>query len=578
MSCFRCRNVSVLFVVTLVSFFFLAGLSAALAQTLPDAGSLHRESERSLQAPQTDPKVIPPASRPMAEDDKAVRVTVQSVSITGATLIPTVELENLFQGIIGQSLTLAELEYAAQDVVKQYRKRGWFARVYLPQQDVTAGNIHIQVLESHYDGSRLEQQSDRASGPYVQNVVTHRLREGEPLSANNLERGLLLANDLPGVRASGLLEPGEAHSTSRLVVQVEDTPLVSGDLGVNSYGLKSTGRIQGVGGLALNDLMGIGDRLSVRALAASSIYSGALNYSLPLGHDGLRLATHGSFLEYKLRDRYKSLDAKGWAYTAGASLIYPLLRQLEHNLYLSTGYEYRQFDDDMLGSSLHRHRVNAFTLGLSGDVRDSFWGGAMTWGSAELTHGHLNIRDVNDDRTFDAVGPDTHGSYTKANFYLNRLQSVGFDGWQILFGLAGQVADGNLGSSERFSLGGPHRVRAYPVNEGNGDEGVFGKIELQKQLGTDWQAIAFYDVGYIRLHKNTWTGWDGGSGQDNSYSLSGVGLGLNWYGSEKLQGFSASVSGAVPVDTNRGRDEEGRNNDGSKATAARAWATLNWHF
>jgi len=556
----------------------LLGLTSALAQTPPDAGSLQRESERSLQAPQTDPRVIPPAPRPMAEDDKAARVTVQSITITGATLIASADLEDLFKDIIGQSLTLAELEYTAQRIVDVYRKGGWFVRTYLPQQDVTAGNIYIQVLESHYDGSRLEQQGNRASGSYVQNVVTHRLHQGEPLSADNLERGLLLANDLPGIRATGLLEPGDAHSTSRVVVQVEDTPLLSGDFGISNHGIKSTGEVQGVGGLALNDLMGIGDRLSVRALAGSSIYSGALNYSLPLGHDGLRLTTHGSFLEYKLKNRYRSLDAKGWAYTAGASLIYPLLRQLEHNLYISTGYEYRQFDDDMLGSALHRHRVNAFTLGLAGDVRDSLWGGAMTWGGAELTHGHLNIRNINDDRTFDAAGPDTHGSYTKANFYLNRLQSVGFGGLQVLVGLTGQVADGNLGSSERFSLGGPYRVRAYPVNEGNGDEGIFGKIELQKSLGTDWKAIAFYDVGHIRQHKKTWDNWEGGSGQPNSYSLSGVGLGLNWYGSDVLDGFSASVCGAVPVDTNRGKDADGKNNDGSKAKAARAWATLNWYF
>lgn len=252
----------------------LLGLTSALAQTPPDAGSLQRESERSLQAPQTDPRVIPPAPRPMAEDDKAARVTVQSITITGATLIASADLEDLFKDIIGQSLTLAELEYTAQRIVDVYRKGGWFVRTYLPQQDVTAGNIYIQVLESHYDGSRLEQQGNRASGSYVQNVVTHRLHQGEPLSADNLERGLLLANDLPGIRATGLLEPGDAHSTSRVVVQVEDTPLLSGDFGISNHGIKSTGEVQGVGGLALNDLMGIGDRLSVRALAGSSIYSG----------------------------------------------------------------------------------------------------------------------------------------------------------------------------------------------------------------------------------------------------------------------------------------------------------------
>lgn len=409
-------------------------------------------------------------------------------------------------------------------------------------------------------------------------MVTNRLHRGEPLSSKNLERGLLVANDLPGVKAAGLLEPGKEHSTSKLVVQVDDTPFFTGDVGINNYGIKSTGRVQGVGGVALNNLIGYGDRLGFRALAGSSIYSGAFNYSLPMGCDGLQLQTRASLLEYKFRDRYKPLDAKGQAYGAGLSLVYPVLRQLEYNLHVQAGYEHRQYNDDILGDSLHRHKVNVGSLGLTGNIRDTSLGGAVSWGSVEVTYGNLNIKNVNGDRDFDTAGPNTHGSYTKVYFDLNRLQSLGFAGLQVLVGISGQVADGNLGSSERFSLGGPYRVRAYPVNEGNGDEGVLAKLELQRRFGTDWQAIAFYDFGYTRLYKDTWAGWDLGAGKDNTYSLSGAGLGLNWYGSNRLEGFSVSVCGAVPVGNNKGKDADNKNNDGSKARSARAWATLNWYF
>jgi hemolysin activation/secretion protein len=545
----------------------------------PDAGALQREAERSLHVPRSaERSSAVPAARPMADDAKAVRVSVKGISITGASLIPVNELEPLVADRIGQSLTLAELEHAAQRIAEHYRQRGWFVRVYLPQQDVTDGHVRIQVLEGRYGGSRLENKGKRASADHVRSVVTHRLSESEALSAADLERGLLLANDLPGIAVTGLLEAGAAEGETRLAMQLDDTPFVTGDLGVNNHGVKATGRAQVVGGIALNNLSGRGDQLSLRALAAADIASAQARYSLPLGYDGLRLAAHASTLAYELGDRYKQLDADGKAHTAGLTLSHPLLRQTNRNLNLSAAYEYRRYDDDMLDAALRRHRVDAVTLGLDGDRRDALLGGGITWGRLELTHGRLYIRDIAGDRAADAAGPRSRGDFSKLAFHLNRLQAIGAGGWQIHAALSGQIADRNLGSSERFTLGGPNRVRAYPVNEASGDEGLLLKLELQRNLSNGWQAIAFYDSGRIRQHKHTWAGWDGASGQPNSYSLSGGGIGLNWRAGAALGGWQLAASAAFPIDGNPGADARNRNNDGSKAAAARYWLNLNRAF
>ncbi|QEL66369.1 hemolysin activation/secretion protein [Oryzomicrobium terrae] len=552
---------------------------AAQAQTPPDAGSLLRESERNLQAPRpAERPAATPAARPMAEDAKATRVSVKRIVIDGATLIPAAELDPLVADRIGQSLTLAELEQAAQRIAAYYRERGWYVRVYLPRQDVTDGIIHIQVLEGRYSGSHLDNKGRRANGTYAQGVVTRRLVEGEPLSAADLERGLLLANDLPGIRATGLLEAGQAQGDTRLNLIVDDTPLVSGDIGINNHGVKSTGTNQVVGGLALNNLTGIGDQLALRALAAEDIYSGLLRYSLPLGQDGLRLAAHASTLGYRLGGRYKPLKAEGSAFTSGLTLSYPLIRQSDRNLNVSAGYEHRSYDDDMLNAALRRHRINAFTLGLSGDQRDGFLNGGVSWGNLQLTQGTLDIRNIANDKALDAAGPRSNGNYSKLAFWANRLQSLGNGGWQVLAALSGQFADSNLSSSERFTLGGPTQVRAYPVNEASGDEGLLFKLELQRELGNGWQAIAFYDAGRIRQHKNTWAGWQGGGKQPNEYGLSGVGVGANWRGQGSLSGWLLAASVAVPLGNNPGRDASAHNNDGSSTSSPRLWLNLSRVF
>lgn len=562
-----------------LAFLISATLAVAHAQTPPGAGALEQESSRTLQAPTATPApTAAPAASPMADDGKAVRVTVKQIVIDGASLVPVAELDALVADRIGQSLTLAELEASAQRIAEHYRALGWFVRVYLPQQDVTDGVVHIQVLEGRYGEASVEQTGSRANAGFVQGVVTNRLVPGQPLSASALERGLLLANDLPGIQADAVLRAGSVQGSSDLALQVRDGPFLTGDVGVNNYGLKVTGRAQVVGGLALNNLSGIGDQLTLRALLASRIHNAQVGYSLPLGHDGLRLAVHAGALDYKLGDIYKPLDADGTGYGAGLRLLYPLLRSSQRNLNLSAGYEHRRYNDDVMDTALRRHRVNAFTLGVSGDLRDSAWGGGVTWGGVELTHGRLRIGDVAGDLAADAAGPRTRGGYTKLAFNLNRLQSLGNSGWRVQANLSGQAADRNLDSSERFSLGGPHRVRAYPVYEASGDEGVVARFELQRAVAPGWNALGFYDIGHIRVNKRTWAGWDGGSGQPNSYTLSGLGLGVSWVGSGSLKGWQASAVVAKPTGRNRGADASGRNSDGSRARSARAWVTVNYLF
>lgn len=546
--------------------------AAAQAQTAPalDAGSLQREAERSLQTP---PSAAPapqaaPAAKPMPADAKATRVTVRHIVIEGASLIPLEELDALVAPHIGQSLTLAELEHAIQQIAEHYRQQGWYARVYLPQQDVTNGTVRIQILEGRFSGSTLQQSGSRANADAVQALITHRLQAGAPLSSAQLERGLLLANDLPGIAATGTLQAGHNQGDTALAVNIQDTPFITGDIGLNNHGIQSTGRAQATGGLALNNLTGSGDQLALRLLIAQDIRSAVARYSLPLGHSGLRLSAHASTLDYDLGGTYKSLDAEGKAHTAGLTATYPLIRQADRNLSASLGYEHRRYNDNMLGQPLRRHKLNALTAGLNGDIRDNLGAGGITWGSIQLTTGSLNIRNIAGDKTADAATAQTHGSYTKLAWNLSRLQALA-PTWQIQASASGQWANGNLASSERMTLGGPNQIRAYPVNEASGDQGILIQLELQKSFAHGWQAIAFYDAGQIQQHKTPWANWNAGSSQPNRYTLQGAGLGVNWRSTDWI--MNASV--AAPIGSNKGATN-GRNNDNSKKSSPRGWVSL----
>jgi hemolysin activation/secretion protein len=72
--------------------------------------------------------------------------------------------------------------------------------------------------------------------------------------------------------------------------------------------------------------------------------------------------------------------------------------------------------------------------------------------------------------------------------------------------------------------------------------GALASLELRHNLGVPlpgaWQAIAFVDSGVVRVYKNIF------EAGENSATLSGAGVGLNWVGPH---GWAVSGSLAAPI-------------------------------
>jgi hemolysin activation/secretion protein len=135
----------------------------------------------------------------------------------------------------------------------------------------------------------------------------------------------------------------------------------------------------------------------------------------------------------------------------------------------------------------------------------------------------------------------TAGTYVKYTLSLARLQTLS-ESNSLYLAVNGQAADKNLDSSEQFFLGGPNSVRAYDVGTIGGAQGGLASAELRHNLGVSflgtWQAILFADSGVVRIYRDV---FDAG---DNSATLSGVGIGLNWAGGN---GWTAALEVARPI-------------------------------
>jgi len=563
------------------------------AQQAPDAGQLLRQQQTAPQpaAPRTAvPAVSAPASRtPMtALPGSTVRVRAVSFQVVGNTSIASSDLLPLVQEYVGRDLGLAELRAAAEKMAAYYRAQGYFlAQVILPQQDVSAGNITLRVIEGKLkqgDGAIAIKGADRVHPDTIRGFLRAPLPDSGALRQTDLERGILLLNDLPATSVTATVEPGADPETTGLTVTVKDAPLTRGYVSIDNIGNRYTGSWRAGLNLFVDSPTKRGDQITATAMTALNGHFDylAAGYSTPLGYSGLRVGLNFSTLEYKSGKELANLNSVGDAESLRLWARYPIIRTRPTNLYLNASAEQRGVTSKVGGVATNDKKLNSFTVGLSADNIDAFFGGGVTSGSINFTSGDLNL-----DRIPGALGADqatarTQGSYTKTNFTLDRLQSLTET---IVFQatLNGQIAGNNLDNAEKFSVGGPVGVRAYPAGEGLADTGLTLSLEARKvfikgaklagiELG-DIQVAGFYDYG--RVLKQYRTLWPGATVGQNAYDLKGIGFGVNM-GRARVWDLRIMVARTLGTNPNTS-PLNGRMSDGTDYKT-RAIVLANFHF
>jgi hemolysin activation/secretion protein len=510
----------------------------------PDAGQVLRE----LQPPAA---ALPHAAVPGAVTAPAVKrseagpkVLVRGFRIVGATVIPTGELLAKVTELVGQSLSLGELDAAAGRITADYRAHGYsVARAYLPQQDITDGMVVINVLEGRIGQTRLKNSSrlsDRRALDYLTGI-----QSGQVIRSSQMDRGLLLLSDTPGAaNARAALQPGASVGTSDLVVEVSSDRLLTGRVTADNYGSRYTGEARVAAGLALNSPLKIGDQLTLDAISSGGgLVFGRVSYQAPIGADGLRLGVAYFDTRYELGEEFKALDAHGTARSASVFAVYPFLRSQGANLNGAFTLEQKDLKD-IVGSTstITDKRARLATFGFLGNRQDRFAGGGVTSLDLSGVYGELQIQSPMA-KAIDAASAHTSGAYARLAINANRLQRVTSKDFLLVTG-SGQLASKNLDSSEKFTLAGVNGVRAYPQGEGIGDEGALVSVEWRHDLVRGLQAAAFYDAGTVEISKNPFT-----VGIANQRHLSGAGVGAyGTLGPLQLKAMAAwRISGGTPT-------------------------------
>ncbi len=561
-----------------------------LAQTPPDAGALMKQYE---QLQQQLPSALPPAEvvperRELKPTGPGMTVRVHSVRFSGATdLVPEAELQALVADALGKDLDFPALQQLADRVTDYLKSRGWFlARAYLPRQDVTEGHIEIAILAGRLSDAKPveivagERGLARLDHGFLADILGQALPPGQAVNESRVDRAVLLIGDLPGVDARARLKPGDKPDETRLELTVDEGPLLSGSPSADNFGNKSTGRNQINLSGSLNDPSGYGDQATLMLTKTEGVDLARIGYTLA-GIEGLKVSLSHTGMQYDFQTKTGSggmalMD--GESTTTTLSLAYPWQRGRTTNLNAGLTFTAKKMADRADQKPISDKTNETVSLQVSGDHLDTFGGGGLNNWSLGVTAGTLDLSGLSDNYAYDQnFGYRTHGPFSKCNLSFSRLQKLP-GALTLNLALSAQWAGKNLDSSEKFYLGGPNGVRAYPGSEAGGDEAALANLELRY----DWpggtslgnlQLQAFMDVGRVLLHQDTRGIPIATATGRNHYPLYGAGLGmtLTQSGRYSARAVWAHKVGSNPGRTTAGMDSDGEDNDHRFWLQAMAW-------
>ena len=427
--------------------------------------------------------------------------TLSDMRIEGVTRYGADTLRPLYQGLLGKTITVADAFKVANDIELRYRNDGYVTtRVIVPEQTIDDGRFRILVVEGYI--AEVKYDGDIGPAQAAVEKLVRRLRGVRPINLAEVERQLLLANDLNGltVRASLEASPTEMGG-SVLVVRSERKP-VDARLGFDNRASPYLGWSEMTSQVTINSFGGRADSLTLTGRLGFPAYRSkaiGANYDMLVSDSGLTLGLAASYAKSEPGRDLALLNVASDVQAYSATLTYPLIRSRLENLRAFGMLDVRNVATDITDAPFTRDRLRVLRLGLSYDRTDS-------WNGITAVRGTVH-------QGLDAMGSSREGSdlasrakgrpdFLKLTAELTRLQQLS-ERFSLVATFAGQYSASPLLASEEFALGGPNFGRGYDDGEMSADSGVAAALELRYAVSSDRflpqgaHVYTFVDGGHI---------------------------------------------------------------------------------
>lgn len=472
-------------------------------------------------------------------------LTLIEITIDGMSAYSEDQLLPMYQDLLGQKITLADVFGLAERLTIKYRNDGYIlSQVIVPPQEIDNGKVRLQVIEGFIDQINIDGDASSRSKDVVYKMA-QKIAKKRPLNASDLERYLLLMNDIPGFTVTSVLSPSTTQpGAADIDLFVEQNPYEITSQ-IDNRGSRYLGPLQATVAGRLNSFFGRGDSIDVQIATAPDgqpsreLNFMSLDYTETITKEGTKLNIGTSYTETEPGFRLSTFDIIGTSRNWHVELTHPLIRARSKNLFLSAKLDINNIKrTDNLPTRIE-DRVRVLRLGGVYQFTDRFIG--------------VNTIDITASQGLNLFNPRKTGSanltrargvhdFTKVEAEVSRLQHI-TNKVSLLGALSGQKSANNLLSSEEFGIGGASYGRGYDGSEIVGEDGLAGKLELQitdpviAPVISGYQVYGFFDLGRVWDRDNTVS-------QNKIRSIASTGMGVRF---DLNDNFSGSAEVAVPL-------------------------------
>ena len=436
-------------------------------------------------------------------------LVVRQIRIEGATVYTSAQLAELYADLIGHKITLQAVYDVAGRITAKYGADGYvLSRAIIPVQELDPNGavVRIQVLEGYVE--TVEWPAQLAGYRDFFSYYASRITSERPVSIRTIERYLLLAGDLPGLKFKNSLKPHPTKvGAAIMVVEVTQKPVDMFNR-VDNRGTHARGPLEYLTSVTANNWLRMHEALTLTyagAFQARELQFYSATYRQVLNGEGLTFFANASyglgypdlgrdqdFLRYHTRSLYLE-----------SGLSYPIIRARERNLSiagLTFATEDRGIFFDLEGTPPSTlDRLRGFRLRVDGDSADSLGG--------------INQFFFVFSQGIEGLGSTQNGSdlasrfngrvdFTKMELTVSRMQPL-FDRFSIMAAVYGQYALTPLLVSELCGYGGRLFGRAFDPSQFVSDSCLEVLAELRYDIPIELKALSqaqlygFVDHGWL---------------------------------------------------------------------------------
>ena len=541
----------------IASFLCLIGLTTTVFGEPPTAGSILQNIDNGFYnhiLPSTPGESTPPLN--ISNTVNGVSFSLNKIIFTGNTLLTSDQINIVLEPYLNKLIDFDRLQTLANSIENLYRQNEALARVVIPPQKILNSTLTLRIEEAVFGMVSIDGHFTKINPKQIINIIESSQNCCNLINLKKLERGTLLADDLPGITLTAILAQGSTPLTTDLIATVQDEASIYSTIQTDNSSPKSIGTNRLLGNLGINSPLGVGDLLSGILVYSDGSNYGNLSYTIPVGFQGLRFGINGSIMNYRLiTSEFLGTGASGGSSTAGLEVSYPIIRSKSANTYFLINADYRQFNNsNNIQGVVSKYSVMNLSSGLFMNSLDTFGGSGANNFSLQLTTGNTNLIG-SPNQVAVSESNDAQGSFTKAKYSASRNQSLS-PNISLYSSVNGQTSSANLDTSEMFYLGGMNGIRAYPTNEGGGSQGHIATLELRRAVLEHSSLALFYDFGHLQINPNNNFS---NSSPLNSYDMKGAGLSIKYkpIGNVDIKTIWAKRLGAIPNPTANGSYQNG---------------------